>query len=494
MSPLRHIRSLSNKIFSTVLAFTLGVIVVLSLVLSCIYYFSSENESEARLLDQARVAADYLNETPSSDNIRAMREQFSGLVRFTLIDADGVVLYDSATADVSTMPNHSDRPEVVAAESSGEGAVTRFSDTLGTDTIYAAVLLDDGSVIRLSETRASLLSFTGDLVVPTMVALAIAAVLVLVLSRVLTRRIMKPIDALDFANPLENEIYEEMDPLLVRIDQQQRQLKAQNAELARAESLRRDFSANVSHEMKTPLQVISGYAELMKSGMVPPEDTVKFAGLIYDESQAMRSLINDVLTLSRLDETAFDGDSASPVELLGLTRRVAGRLETLARERDVAVRVQGTKAVMQGSETLVEEMVYNLIENGIRYNHAGGEVVVTIGEEQVARPFADADRGLSPQQASQLLHGQASAYATLASQKQVVMRVRDTGPGIPPEKHDKIFERFYRMEKSRSKETGGTGLGLAIVKHAVLYHNGTIEVESDVGHGTTFVLHFPAAS
>lgn len=486
-------RSLSGKIFTTVLAFTLGVIIVMSFVLACVYYYSAERDGEARLMAQARNAAASLNQTPSDDNVAAVEEQFAGLVRFTLIAADGSVLYDSAAADASALPSHADRPEVMAARSSGEGAVMRFSETIGADTVYAAVLLDDGSVVRLAETRDSLLSFMGSLTMPIVASLAVAAALVFALSRMLTRRIMRPIDALDFTNPLENDIYEEMTPLLARIDEQQRQLKAQNEELARAENVRRDFSANVSHEMKTPLQVISGYAELMKSGMVPPEDTARFAGLIYDESQAMRSLINDVLTLSRLDETAFEGDAVAPVEISALAQRTASRLAALAAEREVRVDVQGACATMLGSETLIEEMLYNLIENGIRYNQRGGFVLVTIEVECDARPLANADRGLSVQQASQIVNGQLSA-SLLSPQRQVVIRVRDSGPGIPPDKHDKIFERFYRMEKSRSKETGGTGLGLAIVKHVVLYHNGTIEVESEQGHGTTFVVRVPAAS
>ena len=176
----------------------------------------------------------------------------------------------------------------------------RYSETLGTDTVYAAVKLDDGSIVRLSETRHSLLSFLSEMLMPVLIALIVAVALVFLLSKILTSRIMKPIDALDFANPLDNEIYEEMDPLLIRIDEQQRQLKQQNSELAEAENMRRDFSSNVSHEMKTPLQVISGYAELMKNDMVQPSDRQKFAALIYDEAQTMRSLINDVLTLSKL--------------------------------------------------------------------------------------------------------------------------------------------------------------------------------------------------
>ncbi|WP_417067132.1 ATP-binding protein [Gordonibacter pamelaeae] len=472
MSPTHlRVKSLSGKIFSGVLAFTLGVILVLGVVMTTIYYMSYEHDAEAELAASAQDAAAYLNASPATANIPALEEQFAGLTRYTLIAADGQVLYDSA-ADPAAMENHAGRPEVREAGENGQAATMRFSDTLGTDTVYAAVKLDDGSIIRLSESRHSLLAFLGDMLVPVLVAVIVAAVLVFVLSKTLTRRIMKPIDALNFADPLENEIYEEMDPLLIRIDEQQRLLKQQNRELAQAENLRRDFSSNVSHEMKTPLQVISGYAELMKNDMVQPADRQKFAALIYEEAQAMRSLINDVLTLSRLDESAF-GDDAVLIDLHAVAERVAGRLGSFAADQQVQVRVEGSAARIAGSETLAEEMLYNLIENGIRYNHEGGSVVMRVEAEPPARPGG----GLPGEDAV----------------GQVVVRVSDTGPGIPEELREKVFERFFRVDKSRSKETGGTGLGLAIVKHAVLYHHGSIEVKSAEGAGTTFVLRFPAA-
>ena len=279
MSPTHFkVKSLSGKIFTSVLAFTLAVIVALSVTMTTIYYLSYEHDAETELAASAQDAARYLNATPSSENAPALKEQFSGLTRYTLIDADGTVLFDSA-ADTDAMDNHADRPEVQEAADMGEAVTMRYSETLGTDTVYAAVKLDDGSIVRLSETRHSLLSFLSEMLMPVLIALIVAVALVFLLSKILTSRIMKPIDALDFANPLDNEIYEEMDPLLIRIDEQQRQLKQQNSELAEAENMRRDFSSNVSHEMKTPLQVISGYAELMKNDMVQPSDRQKFAAL-----------------------------------------------------------------------------------------------------------------------------------------------------------------------------------------------------------------------
>ncbi len=462
MSPTHFkVKSLSGKIFSSVAAFSLAVVLAFGVAMTSIYYYSHERSEEDALVALAGEAAECLDALSAEDRISALQGQFAGTVRYTLIAADGEVLFDSA-ADEDSMENHAQRPEVEQAETQGASQAVRYSETLGTDTIYAAVRLDDGGIVRLSETRESFPSFLGGMLVPILVALVLVGIAVLFLSRALVRRIMKPIDALDFADPLENEIYEEMDPLLERIDEQQKQLKQQNEELAAAENMRRDFSSNVSHEMKTPLQVISGYAELMKNDMVQPADRQKFAALIYEEAQAMRSLINDVLTLSHLDEASCDFEANRPVDVVAVGERMAGRLGSFAAEAGVKVQVEGERGTcfIVGSETLVEEMLYNLIENGIRYNHEGGRVRLSVSLEG----------------------------------GKVCVRVSDTGPGIPAEYRDKVFERFFRVDKSRSKETGGTGLGLAIVKHAVIYHNGTIEVESEEGAGTTFVVHLPAAS
>lgn len=470
-APLK-VKSLAGRIFISVLAFVLATIVAVALVLTAVFYLFSASEGEENLMRQARDAAAMLEDAPNDQaEVDELGVQFDGEVRYTLINADGDVLFDS-DADEGAMENHANRPEFIEALEKGEALSVRYSDTLQTDTVYAAVALGDGDVIRLSESRASLVAFMSSMVAPAIVITLIAAALAFAVSRLLTKHIMKPIDALDFANPLENEIYEEMDPLLFRIDEQQRQLKQQNIELAQAESMRRDFSSNVSHEMKTPLQVISGYAELMKNDMVDPADRRKFAGLIYEEAQAMRSLINDVLTLSRLDETTLAETDAEPVDVSALARRVSLRLESFAADNAVKVRVSGGPAYIRGNETMVEEMLYNLLENGIRYNREGGEVSMAVSLEPAAGgPFGEGDRAE-------------------AEDATVVIRVKDTGPGIPEEYRDKIFERFFRVDKSRSKETGGTGLGLAIVKHTVLYHHGTIDVDSAVGKGTTFIVRF----
>lgn len=246
----------------------------------------------------------------------------------------------------------------------------------------------------------------------------------------------------------------------------ERPARSRNEELAWAEKMRRDFTANVSHEMKTPLQVISGYAELMANGLVPPEDVQKFAQLIYDESQAMRALIDDVLVLSRLDEVAPGSEEAADVDLAALAEHVGQRLLTVAQDAEVQLRLELAPVTVSGSAMLLEQMVYNLVENAIRYNYQGGWVQVEVFPEAIAE--------------------------SKGTRRIAIVRVSNTGPGIPPDKREKVFERFYRLEKSRSKETGGTGLGLAIVKHAALYHGGDVSVESEENAGTRFTVRLPA--
>lgn len=296
----------------------------------------------------------------------------------------------------------------------------------------------------------------------------------------------------------------------------ERPARSRNEELAWAEKMRRDFTANVSHEMKTPLQVISGYAELMANGLVPPEDVQKFAQLIYDESQAMRALIDDVLVLSRLDEVAPGSEEAADVDLAVLAEHVGQRLLKVAQDAEVQLRLDLEPVTVSGNETLLEQMVYNLVENAIRYNYPGGWVQVEVLPETIAEPSgesgvpwagevpdagspAQVERGGEVRAAEGRLveEGFCSRMVSVPGEpkrarRMAIVRVSNTGPGIPPDKREKVFERFYRLEKSRSKETGGTGLGLAIVKHAALYHGGDVSVESEEDAGTRFTVRLPA--
>ena len=305
-------KRLSTTIFATVLTFAILVVVVVALAMSALFYASYEKDAEDKLLQGAREAAVQLDEADASEQLAILHDQLGKNVRYSLISAAGEVLYDSTAfapgnvpdqaGGLSSLGNHADRPEVQSALTTGVGMVTRYSETLKNDTIYAAVRLDSGDVLRLSETRESLFSFMHSLVLPLVIILVVVVIMVVLFSRMLTRRIMAPLEGFDVEQGLQHESYVEMDPLLGRIELQQQQLREQNKELIRAEDMRRVFSANVSHEMKTPLQVIAGYSELLSTGMVPAEDARKFAGIIHEESQHMYALIDDVLALSRLDE------------------------------------------------------------------------------------------------------------------------------------------------------------------------------------------------
>jgi two-component system phosphate regulon sensor histidine kinase PhoR len=460
-------QSLSKRIFRIMLGFVLSGIFLFSLALTGIFYLSFEHDASAKLTAQASQAATLLNnESTTESKVQVLEHQANPKVRYTLIEANGMVAYDSATAssELSSLENHNDRPEVAEARSTGEGITSRYSATLGADTLYAAAPLNDGMVVRLSETRWSLGAFfLHDVALPLVLVMLAAVLLVLVVSRLLTRSLMRPLNNLDVANPLQGEVYAEMKPLVTRIDAQQRLLRDQNKRLEEAESMRRDFSANVSHEMKTPLQVISGYAELMSNGLVPEQDIRQFSGVIYEEAQAMSALINDVLVLSHLDEASGDLSRFAPVDMNQVAYTVAHRLQAPADKAHVFIEVEVPSApvMVQGVETLLEQMVYNLVDNAVRYNHPGGSVKVRVEE------------------------------GVWENSQCAVITVRDTGAGIPASAYEHIFERFYRLDKSRSKETGGTGLGLAIVKHAALHHGGQVQVESVEGEGTTFTVYLP---
>mgnify|MGYP000809834385 FL=1 len=259
----------------------------------------------------------------------------------------------------------------------------------------------------------------------------------------------------------------------------------------RAEDMRRAFSANVSHEMKTPLQVIAGYSELLSTGMVSAEDTVKFACIIHEESQHMYALIDDVLALSRLDEPVSPDGLSDSIDLHALAESVVERLRPLAEKHEVSLRVEGQdgqRVLIDGNEPLMEQVMTNLVSNAIRYNRPGGEVVVVVDIESAPAVLERCDKEAG---ADEMRFGPRSHVAYPIDFVQAVVRVMDTGVGISPDEQQKIFERFYRVDKSRSKETGGTGLGLAIVKHAVEHHNGSIEVESELGKGSVFSVRFP---
>lgn len=486
-----HKKRLSTTIFVTVLSFSILVVAVVALAMGVLFHASYEKDTEDKILGATRETASQLDSMSTLEQVVVLRDQLGKTVRYTLISPSGDVLYDSTAPDqnsASSIGNHADRPEVQSALVTGAGMVTRYSETLKNDTIYAAVRLDSGDVLRLSETRESLFSFMHSLIIPLVIILIVVVIMVVFFSRLLTRRIMAPLNGFDADEGLGHTSYLEMDPLLGRIEQQQQQLREQNRELMRAEDMRRAFSANVSHEMKTPLQVIAGYSELLSTEMVPAEDTVKFAGIIHEESQHMYALIDDVLALSRLDEPVSPDGLSDSIDLRALAESVIERLRPLAEKYEVSLRVDGQRVLIDGNEPLMEQVMTNLVSNAIRYNRPGGEVVVAVDTESTPAVLERCDKEAG---ADEMRFGPRSHGARPIDFMQAVVRIMDTGVGISPDEQQKIFERFYRVDKSRSKETGGTGLGLAIVKHAVEHHNGSIEVESELGKGSVFSVRFP---
>ena len=360
-------------------------------------------------------------------------------LRITLISKDGSVLYESK-GNASKMENHMERPEVQQALKNGEGKATRRSNTIGTLSFYYAEKLENGCIIRVSRDIPYVAKLSVYLIPEGIAIFAGIFVLCLILGHIMTKRFIEPIEmlAVDVEKVSEMQTYPEIQPFIETINQQHRELK-------RNSKMRQEFTANVSHELKTPLTSISGYAELIESGIAQGEDTVRFAGEIHKSSQRLLTLINDILRLSQLDSVEECVDT-EPVDLYEMALNCQDMLEMQANKHQVVVRVKGRSEVVQANRRMMD------------YNRVGGSVNVTIGEE-AQHPFVS---------------------------------VKDTGIGVSKEDQERIFERFYRVDKSRSKQTGGTGLGLAIVKHIAVMHKAELKIESELGKGTEIKILFNA--
>ena len=549
---------MTKKIFQSILLVA-GCVLLASLliIMGFLYdYFGGVEENQLR--DELSLAAAAV-EDGGTDYLSQLT---ADRCRLTWIAADGSVLYDTKT-NAESLENHASRAEVSQALATGTGESTRYSSTLMEKTMYYAQRLDDGTVLRISISRATVGMIAVGMIQPLLIVLIVALILSGLLARRLSRRIVDPLNSLDLEHPLDNDAYEELSPLLKRIHHQHVEIQTQLRELREktdeftqitgsmreglvlldehgdilsinaaaqalfgadaqcvgrdfltiersheisaaiqaaaadghcevraeragrvyqfdisritsdgkflgtvilafditeqefAERNRREFTANVSHELKTPLQGIIGSAELIENGMVRPEDLPRFVGHIHAEAARLVTLIDDIIRLSQLDEG--DAMPTEPVDLLAVSQEAAENLHDAAAARNVTVSVTGQPAVLPGVRRLIYEIVYNLCDNAIKYNRDGGRVDVTVA----------ADAGGSS------------------------ITVADTGIGIAPEHQARVFERFYRVDKSHSKASGGTGLGLSIVKHAVQYHHGRIELESTPGTGTTIRVVFP---
>ncbi len=550
-----------KKIFKNMCLLALVTILLSSLLVTIGYYANSDARMKSEVREETRFVRGAV-ELSGQDYLATVENTAN---RITLIDTDGTVLYDNQ-ADPATMENHSDREEFQEASTAGAGEATRISDTIAEQTFYYAVKLQNGQVLRVAATTDSV--FAAVLaVLPWILGVEVlVAVCTVLFSNFLTKKIVAPINRLDLDHPADNEIYDELSPLLGKISRQNEVIAQQmkslrekqeeftsitenmsegflvldnntdilsyntsalrllGAEAVPAEShvsalalnrsagfrsavdgalagkrseqlvrqggrccqvmanpvlrdgevegavvvilditereerenLRREFTANVSHELKTPLTSISGFAEIIKNGIVKPEDIPRFAGNIYEESQRLVTLVDDILNLSRLDEADVQLERED-FDLSSLARDVAGRLKASAKKNGVVITVIGDKAEINGVKSIVDEMVFNLVDNAVKYNKQNGRVTVTVD----------------------------------SSSDGTALTVTDTGIGIPQADVDRVFERFYRVDKSHSKEIGGTGLGLSIVKHGAAFHNAKVSLQSTEGEGTTVRLVFP---
>lgn len=370
-------------------------------------------------------------------------------LRITLIGSEGEVLYESLL-NKDEMDNHNERPEIIEAREKGEGEAIRYSATSGTHTFYYAERLQNGNVLRIGRDSVSV----NRIMVNTLVIVLVIALCILFvcmgISHYLTKKLVEPIEKLATNIMLVdvNNVYEEIRPFVNTI-------KEQHVNIINNAQLRQEFTANVSHELKTPLTAISGYAELIGNGMTGKEDTIRFSNEIHSNANRLLSLINDIIKLSELDEADHQMEMER-IDLYKLEENCVQMMQVTAEKQGIRLILQGESTMVMANKGLMDEVFYNLCSNAIRYNKPGGSVTVTVGTKD-ERPF---------------------------------LSVADTGIGIPKECQERVFERFYRVDKSRSKSTGGTGLGLAIVKHIVAQHNAALHLDSELDEGTTIEIVF----
>lgn len=403
-----------------------------------------------QIFDDLRANAHVISKMEEHPFSPGLEEQLGedGL-RLTLIDASGEVLYDSIE-NKEKMENHIGRPEIRRALRTGEGRGMRKSKTSAQHTFYYAMLLSDGNILRVGKVSGSIYHLMWNMAGLILISgIAVFATCAFFAKR-LTRQIVEPIEkmATNIVLVDETEVYDEIRPFIAMI-------KRQHMDILDHARMRQEFTANVSHELKTPLTAISGYAELIASGMTGESDTAHFADEIHRSAERLQNLINDIIKLSELD----DGDlklEFEPIDLHAMAELCIGQMEVSAQKNEVIFRLEGIPVTVNGNRTLLEELLYNLCSNAVRYNKQGGTVTVLTAREN----------------------------------DHPVILVKDTGIGIPKDQQDRIFERFYRVDKSRSKSTGGTGLGLAIVKHIVAQHDARIELTSQEGVGTEIKVIF----
>ena len=427
--------------------FISAVGILLTFCLSTVIFYEL---FKSKVVDELKTYADVIKETQSYDQI--LQGEYDPDVddlRITMIKKDGKVFYDSF-ADAKKMENHANRQEVRQALKHGNGKAIRTSDTLDKNTFYYAVRLDDGNVLRVAKESRSIWSVFIKVTPAILILIFVILAISKMLSDVLTKSLLLPIEQMsENLDHLEDiTTYKELMPFINTIQEQHKNI-LMNAKM------RQEFTANVSHELKTPLTAISGYSELIQNGMTNEEETIRFAGEIHKSAKRLLTLINDTIRLSQLD-TSEQKVIYEAIDLYKIAEDCVNMLKFSAENHGITISIHGTNAYLEGNKEMLEEVVYNLCDNAIRYNNEGGKVDVTV------KPVKG----------------------------KIYLCVEDNGIGISKEHQERIFERFYRVDKSRSKSTGGTGLGLAIVKHIIQQHGAHMELTSEKGKGTKIEIEF----
>ncbi len=438
---------MAKKTLYKIFAFGVSVITITAVLILSVFYSYSDNQ----LKEQLRVVESVVeNQLAQDDDTAFISNHIDKNVRITLVAKDGTVIADSQES-ANKLGNHLNRQEIQQAIKNGEATVTRHSDTQGKKVYYFAKQLDNGNVLRVSTEAKSIGKFFSDYIIYIFLCIIVVIVAAVFVSMGITKSIVKPItqlgQSLDNIDKFKSD--EELKPLVNALLQQKKKQKMLDKQ-------KKQFTANVSHELKTPLTSIAGYAELIETGMAKPEDIKPFAGVIRKQALRLVNLSEDIIQLSQLEESDDEDMSFESVNLYEIAQRCVEALNINAINKGVTLNLTGEECYIRGKAQLVEELVYNLCDNAIRYNKENGNVTVTVN------PL---EKGAS-------------------------VSVKDTGIGIPEKYQERIFERFFRVDKSRSKATGGTGLGLAIVKHITQLHDAKLEISSEEGKGTEIIVTF----
>lgn len=438
---------MAKKTLYKIFAFGVSVITITAVLILSVFYSYSDNQ----LKEQLRVVESVVeNQLAQDDDTAFISNHIDKNVRITLVAKDGTVIADSQES-ANKLGNHLNRQEIQQAIKNGEATVTRHSDTQGKKIYYFAKQLDNGNILRVSTEAKSIGKFFSDYIIYILLCIIVVIVTAVFVSMGITKSIVKPItqlgQSLDNIDKFKSD--EELKPLVNALLQQKKKQKMLDKQ-------KKQFTANVSHELKTPLTSIAGYAELIETGMAKPEDIKPFAGVIRKQALRLVNLSEDIIQLSQLEESDDEDMSFESVNLYEIAQRCVEALNINAINKGVTLNLMGEECYIRGKAQLVEELVYNLCDNAIRYNKENGNVTVTV---------TPLEKGAS-------------------------VSVKDTGIGIPKKYQERIFERFFRVDKSRSKATGGTGLGLAIVKHITQLHDAKLEISSEEGKGTEIIVTF----